>query len=144
MKLLVAFALTSFYLLGVMLVFQRVTYPGFADVGGAQFPAAYAAFNARIGLPVVVPELLAVLLTIPLFFVRPAGVPAWSVGVAFALGLAYLAITFGWHLPVHRALAKGDQSPAVMAALLRTNAARTVVQAVKCGLAAWMLVVGAR
>lgn len=140
MKTLAIVALANFYLLGVMLVFQRVVYPSFGDVARAELPAYYAAFTSRIAMPVVVPEFLAVLMVVPLFFTRPPSVPAWAVGMSLAAGIVYMIITFGWHLPVHHALGAGDNSPAVVRSLLLTNALRTAVQAAKCALITWMLV----
>ena len=139
MKTLVIVALANFYLLGVMLVFQRVVYPAFGFVARDQFPAYYAAFTSRIAFVVVVPEFVAFLSVVPLFFTRPPHVPPWAVGTTLAAGLAYMLITFGWHLPVHRLLANGDNSAAVVDQLLRTHALRTV-QAAKCALLGWMLV----
>jgi len=56
-----------------------------------------------------------------------------------ALGVAYFAITFAWHLPSHRALAAGDNSATALAPLLSSQYARTVVQLVKVGLLSWLL-----
>lgn len=133
---LVFFALTNFYLLAVMLMFQRVVYPSFGLVPHDAFPAYYAAFTSRIAFVVVLPEFLALLSAVPLFFTRDG---AWIAWVALATGAAYMAITFGWHLPVHRALANGDNGPAVVDALLTSNGARTIVQALKCVFVAWVI-----
>lgn len=134
-----AVALTNFYLLGVMLMFQRIDYPLFVHVPRAEFPSYYAVFTRSIALPVVIPEFLALLSVIPLFFFRPASVPAWSVAAVLGAGVLYMVITFGWHLPVHRMLANGDNSQSVVDALVRTNGMRTLVQAAKCGLVFWMI-----
>jgi hypothetical protein len=142
LKTLAVVALTNFYLLGVMLVLQTIVYPAFANVAREQFQAYYAAFNARIPLPVVVPEFLALLSVVPLFFFRPDGVPAWSVWTTLGAGVAYMSITFGLHLPVHRVLAAGDNAQGVVDVLVRTNLARTIVQGAKCALVTWMLTCG--
>jgi hypothetical protein len=54
------------------------------------------------------------------------------------LGVAYFAITFGLHLPSHRALAGGDNSPAALAPLLSSQWARTAVQVLRAGLLSWL------
>jgi hypothetical protein len=137
--LLAALALTNFYLLGVMVVLQRVVYPSFGDVSREAFPTYYAAFTSRIPLPVVLPEFLALLSVVPLFWVRPQALPAWAVWATLGAGLVYMGITFGLHLPVHRSLGSGDNSAGIISALVRTNGARTLVQACKCALICWML-----
>ena len=136
---MVFFALTNFYLLAVMLMFQRVVYPAFALVSHDGFPAYYASFTSRIALVVVAPEFLALLSAVPLFFWRSDSLGAWVPWVALGAGVLYMVITFGFHLPVHRALAQGDNGPAVISALLATNGARTILQALKCGFVGWVL-----
>ena len=136
---MIFFALTNFYLLGVMVMFQRVVYPAFRLVPHAEFPAYYSAFTSRIALVVVLPEFLALLSAVPLFFWRDASLGAWVAWVALGAGAVYMAITFGLHLPVHRALAEGDNGPAVVGALLSTNGARTIVQTLKCIFVGWVL-----
>jgi hypothetical protein len=133
------FALSNFYLLAVMLMFQRVVYPAFRLVSHAGFPAYYAAFTSRIALVVVVPEFLAFLSAVPLLFWRDASLGAWVAWAALGAGALYMAITFGLHLPVHRALAEGDNGPAVVDALLSTNGARTILQALKCIFVGWVV-----
>ncbi len=128
----------NLYLLGVMVVFAAVLYPQFASVERGAFPPLYDAFNSRIGAPVVLWEFAALLVTLLLYLWRPAPVPLAAVHVLLALGLAYFAITFGWHLPAHRPLAAGDNSPAALRALGSSQGARTAVQLARAGLLAWL------
>jgi hypothetical protein len=128
----------NFYLLGVMVLFAAVVYPQFSVGDRAAFTAGYSHFNAHIGLPVVLFEFAAFLL--PLAFYRWGNVPAALVHAVTALGIAYLAITFAWHLPSHRPLAAGDNSAAVMASLLASQWTRTVVQFARAGVLAWLCV----
>lgn len=137
--LLAAIALVNAYLLGVLVVFQRVDYPLLGVVARADFPAHYAAFTSKIPLPVVLPEFVALVSVVPLFWIRPARLTAWPVWLGLAAGIGYMAITFGWHLRVHAVLATGDNSPPVIDALLASNGARTWLQAAKCVLLAWMV-----
>lgn len=136
---LIAYALVNAYLLGVLVMYQRVDYPLFGAVSRAEFPAYYAAFTSKIPLPVVLWEFVALLAAVPLVWYRPDGVPAWSVSASLAAGVVYMVITFAWHLPVHKTLGTGDNSPAVLRVLLSSNLARTIVQAGKCVLAGWMI-----
>ena len=128
----------NLYLLGVMVLFAAVAYPQFSAVDRASFPPLYQAFTGRIGVPVVVWEFLALFTTVPLYFARPSAVPAWSVHVLIVLGLAYFAITFGWHLPSHRALAAGDNSAEALAPLLQSQWARTFVQLGRAAVVIWL------
>lgn len=127
----------NFYLLGVMVFFAAVSYPQLGVVEKSAFPALYAALTSRIGLAVVVWEFVALLATFPLYVARPDAVPAWVVHALVALGAAYFIITFGWHLPSHRALAAGDNSAEALAPLLSSQWARTAVQGVRAGLLIW-------
>jgi len=65
---------------------------------------------------------------------RPEGVPLWAVHAGVLLTVGYFAITFGWHLPAHRALANGDNSPEALRPLLGSQWARTAVQFARAGL----------
>jgi hypothetical protein len=139
---LVACSATNLYLLGVMVVFAAVLYPQFGSVERGAFPALYEAFNSRIGGPVVLWEFAALLTTLPLYAWRPDAVPVGAVHALLALGVAYFAITFGWHLPAHRPLAAGDNS--ALGPLLQSQWARTVVQLVRAGVLAWLSALAAR
>ena len=128
----ISFALTNFYLLAVVLMLQRVVYPAFGSVPHDAFPAYYAMFTSRIALVVVVPEFLALLSAVPLFFWREQSIGAWVPWTALGAGVLYMVITFALHLPIHRALATGDNAPAIVDSLVSTNGLRTIVQALKC------------
>ena len=131
-------AAANFYLLAVMVLFATVVYPQFGSVERSAFPAAYHGFTSRIGGPVVVMEFVAFLVTFALYVARPDAVPAWAVHSLVALGVAYFAITFAWHLPSHRVLAANDNSPSALAPLLQSQWARTFVQLVRAGLLLWL------
>jgi len=123
----------------VMFVLLLVVNPSFWRVSPIEFPKLYGSFTSRIALPVVIPEFLALLSVVPMFWIRPEAVPAWMVWATLGAGVLYMAITFGLHLPVHAVLAKGDNSAPVIASLVRTHALRTIVQAAKCVVVVWML-----
>ena len=97
-----------------------------------------AGFGHGIGPPVVVWELAALLLTFPLYWARPEAAPLAAVHALVALGVAYFAITFAWHLPSHRALAAGDNGPEALAPLLGSQWARTGVQLARAGILVWL------
>ena len=135
---LIACLCANVYLLGVMVLFATVVYPEFGAVDRKTFPSLYAAFTGRIGLPVVAFEFLALLTTLVLYASRPPLVPLWAVHALVALGVGYFAITFGWHLPSHRALAAGENDPQALLPLLRSQWARTVVQLIRAVMLAWL------
>ena len=135
---LVLCSAANFYLLAVMVLFAAVAYPQLGAVDRAAFPPLYAAFTGRIGLPVVIWEFAALLLTFPLYWARPEAAPIGAVHALVALGAAYFAITFAWHLPSHRALAAGDNGPAALAPLLQSQWVRTGVQVVRAAILAWL------
>jgi hypothetical protein len=122
------------YLLGVMVLFAAVVYPGFGAVDRAAFPAAYQVFTSRIPLSVVLWEFIAGLSVLLLYAWRPDGVPLWAVHALVLLTVGYFAITFGWHLPAHRALAGGDNSAEALKPLLSSQWTRTAVQLARAGI----------
>ncbi|MFO0557567.1 MAG: hypothetical protein U0269_06075 [Polyangiales bacterium] len=138
--LLVASAAAQLYLLGAMLLMHRAVYAPFAALSREAFAQAYSGFGARIGAVYVAPEFIAFGLPLALFVWAPPALPRWVAWAAALLGAAYFAITFAWHLPVHRALASGDNSPAVIEALLRSHGARTLVHAARTALLTWAVV----
>ena len=115
------------YLLGVMVLFATVSYPQLGES-----LTGYSGFTGRIAVPVVTFEFLAFFATLALYAVKPE--PMWAVHAIVALGVGYFVITFGWHLPAHRALAAGDRSPTDMARLLASQWARTALQVIRVGL----------
>jgi hypothetical protein len=133
---LFASALLNVYVLGAMLVFALVSYPGFGHVDRASFPALYKSFNQTIGFAVVPFEFLAFLVPLSLYFFRPASLT--PVHAVTALGVVYFAITFAWHLPQHRPLAAGDNT--ALSALMLSQWMRTVLQVVRAGLLTWLAV----
>jgi len=135
---LVVCSAANVYLLAVMVLFAAVVYPQLGAVERGAFPPVYAAFTGRIGAPVVLFEFAALLLTLPLYLARPEAVPLAAVHALVALGVVYFGITFGWHLPAHRALAAGDNGAAALGPLLRSQWARTGVQVVRAGVLLWL------
>jgi hypothetical protein len=130
---LVLSAAVNLYLLGVMVLFAAVVYPQFGAADRAAFTPLYQGFTSRIGAPVVLFELAAFVLTLVLYAARPDCVPLGWVHALVALGVAYFAITFAWHLPAHRPLAAGDNAPERLAVLMASQWARTAVQVLRAG-----------
>lgn len=128
----------NLYLLGAACVLWAVVYPQLADVGRAELPAFHAAVTQRLRVAFILPEFLSFFSLLPLLWRRPEGVPGWPAWAAVGLGLIYFALTFGWHLPAHGHLARGEASAEVMGALMTSHAVRTVTVALRCGALLWM------
>lgn len=118
------------YVLGAMLVFALHSYPAFG-----RSLAGYASFTRTIGLAVVPFELLAFVVPLALYAVRPQ--PLAAVHALTALGVAYFVITFAWHLPAHRPLAAGAAGD--LGALMSSQWARTAVQLARAGVAVYLM-----
>ncbi|MFO0598221.1 MAG: hypothetical protein U0228_23155 [Myxococcaceae bacterium] len=126
--------LLNLWVLGAMLVFALISYPGFAAADPGAFPQLYSAWNARIGVLVVPFEFLAFLACFALYAFRSDAVPASWVHALIGLGVVYFAITFAWHLPAHRPLAAGQNGADVLRPLLTSQWVRTVVCLARVGL----------
>ena len=162
---LVICTLVNGYLLGVMALFAAVVYPQFGAVEASAFPPLYAAFTARIAGPVVAFEFAALprkepwegsfnlpacaaqakpaahrplFTSLLLSVARPASTPLAAVHVLCAFAVLYFVITFGWHLPAHRALADGKNSPQALSPLLASQWTRTAVQLARVALLGWL------
>jgi len=128
----------NLYLLGAACLLLATDYPLLAEVQQG-LPAFHASLSRRLGMAFILPEFLSALSPFLLLWQRPAQAPLGAVWICVALGLLWMALTFTWHLPVHRLLASGDASPAVMSRLLTSHAVRTVFQVLKCGVLLWLV-----
>lgn len=137
--LYVCTAVNVYVLLG-SLYLALVVYPRFITVPPAEWNASYHAFTQRNGIVFVPWELLAFVLTVALYFARPDAVPSWVVHLATVCGVVYFAITFGWHLPVHRDLETNGNDAARVAPLLTSHWLRTAVELPRVGALLWAAV----
>lgn len=139
LKLLVlVHAAATLLMVGVMLMIHVVHYPLFREVGAASYPAYERAHINAITV-LVLPLMLAELVTgVMLLAAPPPGVPAWSVWLGMALMVFVWAITGLVNAPQHVALAAGFD-PAIHAALLASNAVRTLAWIARGGLVLWWL-----
>ncbi len=136
---LVAQAVASGMMAGIIWFVQVVHYPLFAAVTG---PAAadYARANqARTSL-VVLPPMLVEAVAAAWIAVSPPGGIGRGPAVA---GLALVALvwlsTLAVQMPLHARLAREGHAPGVVAALVRSNWPRTILWTARAILAAWML-----
>lgn len=137
--LLVAQAVASGAMCGLIWFVQIVHYPLFARVTGAG-DREYAADHQRRTACVVIPFMLIEGATAAWLAVTPPpGVPRAVAGVGLALVGLVWAITAAVQMPLHGRLGREGHLPAVVATLVRSNWPRTALWTARALLAAWML-----
>lgn len=110
---LITFALI-FYGLGAASVESFVNYPTWPLIGPNEFRAYHRALGPLIIGYMVMPMLVATLLTILLLWFRPATIPGWMVWLALALQLVVWISTFTIQLPIQGQLsAEGLSLPLI-------------------------------
>jgi hypothetical protein len=96
---LLTFALV-FYGMGAASVESFVNYPTWPLIGANEFRAYHRALGPLIIGHMVVPLLVATLLTILLLWFRPASIPRWMIWLALGLQLVTWVSTFTIQLPI--------------------------------------------
>jgi hypothetical protein len=110
---LVTFALI-FYGMGAASVESFVNYPTWPLIGANEFRAYHRALGPLIIGYMVIPMLVATLLTILLLWIRPTAIPRWMVWLAIALQLVVWISTFTIQLPIQGQLsAEGLSLPLI-------------------------------
>lgn len=140
--LLMAQAVASGAMCGLIWFVQVVHYPLFARVTGAG-DREYAAEHQRRTAWVVIPFMLvegavAALLAIT----PPSGIPRAAAGAGLGLVMLVWASTAAVQMPLHGRLGREGHVPAAVAALVRSNWPRTVLWTARALLAVWMLRAG--
>lgn len=143
MALAVAHAAAVLVLVGVIWTVQLVTYPAFAAMDRATFPAAHATHAGRITAVVLVPWTVEGLTTAALLVAPPAGVPRWLTVLAAVLALVPVVVTVTASVPAHGRLAAGFDA-AAHARLVRTNWWRTAGWTAHGAVAVAIVVLAAR
>ena len=96
---LITFALV-FYGMGAASVESFVNYPTWPLIGANEFRAYHRALSPLIIGYMVIPLLVATILTILLLWFRPASIPRWMVWLAIVLQLVVWVSTFTIQLPI--------------------------------------------
>ena len=96
---LITFALV-FYGMGAASVESFVNYPTWPLIGANEFRAYHQALSPLIIGYMVIPLVVATLLTILLLWFRPASIPRWMVWLAIVLQLFAWVSTFTIQLPI--------------------------------------------
>ena len=91
-----------------------VNYPTWRLIGANEFRAYHRALGPLIVGYMVIPMLIATVLTVLLLWVRPASIPRWMIWLALALQLITWVSTFAIQLPIQGQLrAEGFSLPLV-------------------------------
>lgn len=136
---LVAQAVATLWLAGMVWTIQVVHYPLFAQVGTDGFATYEAAHSRRITTLLLGPWAVQGVTTAWVLLHRPAGVPLWLVVLAAGAAAATVLVTVLLSIPAHGVLAGGFDH-AAHATLLRTNWWRTAAWSAH-GLAATAMLV---
>jgi hypothetical protein len=128
---------SSLFMVGLIWFVQVVHYPLFASVGSLEFPS-YEQRHTALTTWVVAPPMLTEGVTAALLiWLRPTGVPEWSVWSGLALlGVIWLSTAF-IQVPCHELLSKRFE-PVVHRRLVSTNWLRTAAWSLRGGLVLWM------
>ena len=144
--LLLANAVSTIFMTGLIWFVQIVHYPLFAAVGSDAFPAYSRSHQALTTFVVGPPMLVEALTAAALVLGRPAGVAPWLAWAGLALvGVIWIS-TVSLQIPAHAALSSGFK-PAVADALVSTNWIRTVAWTLRAALVcamAWQAANAAR
>jgi len=136
---LIAQAVASGMMAGIIWFVQLVHYPLFAAVTGPGETAYARANQARTSLVVLPPMLVEAAAAGWLALRPPAGIGVVPAAVGLGLvGLLWLS-TLAVQMPLHARMASGGHAAGVVAALVRSNWLRTVLWTARAVLAAWML-----
>jgi hypothetical protein len=135
----IAHAVATWFLVGMIWTIQVVHYPLFAQVGAERFVAYEAAHSARITTVIALPWAVQGLTMLALLIAPPAGIDRWLVWSAAVLAVLPVVVTVAFSVPAHAVLAAGFDA-AAHARLVTTNWLRTAAWTAHGGLAAVLLV----
>lgn len=139
LPLLLALAATL-YMTGVIWFMQLLEYPLFALVGRSEFPAYHAAHNRAVPLLVFVPTFIALGSVLALFWVRPNGIPMWSIVLVLTLLIVTIISTVAWQAPLHQQLDRDGFSTDTIRSLVAANWLRTLTWTLNAVLLLYMVV----
>jgi hypothetical protein len=134
----IAHAVATWFLVGMIWTIQVVHYPLFAQVGADRFAAYEAAHSLRITTVIALPWAVQGLTTLGLLIAPPAGVDRWLVWTIAVLAALPVIVTITLSVPAHEVLGRGFDA-AAHARLVSTNWLRTAAWSAHAGLAVVLL-----
>ena len=136
---LITFALV-FYGMGASFVESFVNYPTWRLIGANEFRAYHQALGPLIVGYMVIPMLIATLLTVLLLWFRPAPLPQWAIWLAVVLQLTIWVATAAIQLPIQMQLSRNGLSLPLLDQLVFTNWwLRKVPQIINALLFLWLM-----
>lgn len=134
-----AFVFLAVFNAGAMTTLQLQHYAIYPHVGTANFVAYIRANNRAAFVPVIVPALLLLLVSVAQLWVRPSWMPLGVACVALACNLVQLASTAIWQRRLQAEMAVVGYDEARTRLLVATNWIRTVAFLVQAVLAVVMV-----
>ncbi len=138
-----AHAVSTLFLTGLIWTIQVLHYPLFAEVGSERFVTYEAAHSARITVLIAVPWAVQGLTTLWLLIAPPPTVSTSLVWLAGLLAAIPVLVTLVWSVPAHGVLSEGFD-PTAHARLVTTNWLRTAAWSLHAVVASTILVLTLR
>ena len=136
---LICFALV-FYGMGASFVESFVNYPTWRLIGANEFLAYRHALSPLVIGYMVIPMLMATVLTILLLWFKPVPIPSWAVWLALVLQLVIWVSTAAIQVPIQMELSNSGLSYQLIDKLIFTNWwFRKVPQIINAFLFLWMM-----
>lgn len=136
---LITFALT-FYGVGASIVESFVNYPTWRLIGPREFLAYHQAIGPLVIGYMVIPMIVATVLTTLLVWFRPARIPRWAIWMSVVLQLLIWVSTVAIQVPIQVELSTSGLSLPLIDQLIVTNLwFRKVPQVVNTVLFLWMM-----
>src|SRR6185503_13538062 len=117
---LITFALV-FYGMGAASVETFVNYPTWPLIGAGEFRAYHQALGPLVIRYMVIPMVIATVLTVLLLWLRPAPVPRWAVWLAVILQLITWVSTAAIQIPIQLRLSRDGLSLPLIERLIFTS-----------------------
>lgn len=139
--LLTLLALLSAYNAGAVWLAQISGYPLWPHVGQGEFSRYYAVWSGSATVLLSAPLLLTLAASAVVLWMRPRGVPGWTLWTCLLLQATVVALTFLWWTPsaAHLTTADGSLNPTAFARLARTHWLRVALVTTYASLCWWML-----
>lgn len=136
---LATFALV-FYGLGASFVESFVNYPTWRLIGANEFRAYHLALGPLVIGYMVIPLIIATILTVLLLWTKPAPIPRWAIWLAVVLQLITWVSTVAIQFPIQVQLSSNGLSLPLIEHLILTNWwLRKVPQIINSLLFLWMM-----
>jgi asparagine N-glycosylation enzyme membrane subunit Stt3 len=125
-SILILFIGFSLYNMGYMMSSQMQHFALYPLVEPQGFTKYMRQNNKLAVIPAVVPGFICLLLSIILFFLKPASVPNWYTYLGLGMNLIVIVSTIIWQRSLHIELAETGFDAAKIQLLLNTNWIRTI------------------